>query len=96
MGARGYRRAHPQRPNHKRWPAERGGNIRFGYYLAEDGRHPEPDNGEQAALSAIRVLRQSRHTLREIQTRLNEQGFRTRWGSPKRHDYFVRVMDSIQ
>ena len=77
MGARGYRRAHPQRPNHKRWPAERGGNIRFGYYLAEDGRHPEPDNGEQAALSAIHVLRQSRHTLPEIATRLNEHAFRT-------------------
>ena len=68
--------------NHKRSHVERIGNIRFGYRLAGDGRHPEPDHGEQAALSTIRSLRESRHTLREIATRLNKQGFRTRWGSP--------------
>jgi site-specific DNA recombinase len=79
--------------HHKRAHGERIGNIRFGYRLAADGLHLEPDTGEQAALSAIRSLRESRHTLREIATRLNEQGFRTRRGSAWRHEYIARVME---
>jgi site-specific DNA recombinase len=80
--------------NHKRSHGERIGNIGFGYRLASDGLHLEPDNREQAALSTIRSLRENRHTLREIARRLNEQGFRTRRGSPWRHEYIARVMDS--
>jgi hypothetical protein len=36
---------------------ERVGNIQFGYRLALDGVHIEPDPSEQAALAAIRRLR---------------------------------------
>src|SRR5579864_2239997 len=41
---------------HKRRQRERVGNIAFGYRLAPDGAHVEPDEREQAAITAIREL----------------------------------------
>jgi DNA invertase Pin-like site-specific DNA recombinase len=35
---------------HKRTSGERLGNIRFGFRLSPDGRHVEPDPGEQSVL----------------------------------------------
>lgn len=75
---------------HKRRQRERVGNIAYGYRLAPDGVHVEPDEAEQAALTRIRELRGS-HTLREIARDLNECGLRTRRGSPWRHEYVKRV-----
>jgi hypothetical protein len=51
---------------HKRGKGERVGNIQFGYRLALDGCHVEPDASEQLALQAIRKLRLGGHTLRGI------------------------------
>jgi DNA invertase Pin-like site-specific DNA recombinase len=76
---------------HKRTNGERVGNIAFGYRLAPDGVHVEPDETEQVVLTRIRELRNS-HTLREIARRLNEQGLRTRRGSAWRHEYVKRVI----
>src|SRR5882757_8512532 len=56
---------------HKRGNGERVGNIEFGYRLAADGLHLEPDSTEQASLSAIRELRTGRHSLRRIAATLN-------------------------
>jgi site-specific DNA recombinase len=39
--------------SHKRTNDERVGNIRFGYRLAADGKHVEPDLAEQAVLDEI-------------------------------------------
>src|SRR6266404_5081404 len=49
---------------HKRNNGERIGNIKFGYRLAADGKHLEPDPTEQAALIAIHKLRTKRIPLR--------------------------------
>src|SRR5690349_16268499 len=66
---------------HKRRQRERVGNIAFGYRLAPDGVHVEPDDAEQAAIAAIRALRASGRTLRQIAADLNQEGRRTRRGS---------------
>ena len=79
---------------HKRSQRERVGNIAFGYRLAPDGAHVEPDEREQAAITAIRELRASGRTLRRIAAELNQQGFRTRRGSEWRLESVVRVLDS--
>jgi site-specific DNA recombinase len=76
---------------HKRRQRERVGNIAFGYRLASDGVHIEPDEREQAALTRIRELR-DHHTLRAIAQHLNERGYRTRRGSAWRHEYVKRVL----
>jgi site-specific DNA recombinase len=51
---------------HKRANGERVGNLAYGYRLSADGKHLEPEAGEQKALSAIRKLRLRGHTLRGI------------------------------
>src|SRR5215471_16143983 len=63
---------------HKRTSGERVGNIRFGFRLSPDGKHVEPDPGEQAVLTEIRHLRQNGHTLRGIAAALNRNALRTR------------------
>ncbi len=78
--------------NHKRSNGERVGNIRFGYRLCADGRHVEPDPGEQAALAAIRNLRQDGHTLRGIAAALNSRALRTRRGSAWRLEHVARII----
>jgi site-specific DNA recombinase len=49
--------------------------------FSPDGRHVEPDPGEQGVLTEIRHLRQSGHTLRGIAAALNRKALRTRRGS---------------
>ena len=60
---------------------ERVGNIHYGYRLAADGEHVEPDPAEQAVLAEVRALRSRHRSLREIATALNESGYSTRRGS---------------
>jgi|CZKS01.1.fsa_nt_gi hypothetical protein len=43
--------------NHKRSNGERVGNLAYGFRLADDGQHLEPDPAEQAAVAEIRRLR---------------------------------------
>jgi site-specific DNA recombinase len=77
---------------HKRNCGERVGNIQFGYRLAADGKHLEPEPAEQALIAEIRTLRLRRRTLREIATALNQQLHCTRRGSPWRHQHVARVI----
>jgi site-specific DNA recombinase len=77
---------------HKRSKGERVGNIEFGYRLAADGVHVEPDPAEQAALATVRQVRSDGHSLRAVAAGLNESGYRTRRGTPWRLESVVRVI----
>jgi DNA invertase Pin-like site-specific DNA recombinase len=77
---------------HKRTSGERVGNIRFGFRLSPDGRHLEPDPGEQGVLTEIGHLRLSGHTMRGIAAALNRQSLRTRRGSPWRLEHVARII----
>lgn len=77
---------------HKRTSGERVGNIRFGFRLSPDGKHVEPDPGEQAVLTEIRDLRQHGHTLRGIAAALNRRALRTRRGSAWRLEHVARII----
>src|SRR4051812_25752506 len=70
---------------HKRSCGERVGNIHYGFRLADDQKHVEPDPDEQAALATVRALRARHRSLREIAVALNESGLRTRRGTAWRH-----------
>ena len=77
---------------HKRRSGERVGNIRFGFRLSPDGKHVEPDPGEQGVLTEIRHLRQSGYTMRGIAAALNRQSVRTRRGSAWRLEHVARII----
>jgi len=77
---------------HKRTSGERVGNIRFGFRLSPDGKHLEPDPGEQGVLTEIRHLRQNGHTMRGIAAALNRQSLRTRRGSAWRLEHVARII----
>ena len=77
---------------HKKRKGERVGNIQFGYRLAPDGKHVEPDPGEQAALGEIGRLRKRGQTLRGIAAALNGQARRTRRGTAWRHEHIARII----
>jgi site-specific DNA recombinase len=79
---------------HKKRNGECVGNIAYGYRLAPDGEHVEPDDAEQAAIAAIRGLHANGRTLRQIAADLNQEGRRTRRGSPWRLESVARVVQS--
>jgi len=70
---------------HKRSCGERVGNIHYGFRLAPDQKHVEPDPNEQAVLATVRALRARHRSLREIAAALNDSGLRTRRGTAWRH-----------
>jgi DNA invertase Pin-like site-specific DNA recombinase len=76
---------------HKRGQGERVGNIAFGYRLAPDGKHVEPDTGEQAVLGEIRRLRGSGVSLRRIAAALNGRALTTRRGTAWRLEHVARI-----
>jgi DNA invertase Pin-like site-specific DNA recombinase len=78
--------------SHKRPNGERVGNIQFGYRLCTDGKHVEPDPGEQAVLQEIRSLRKSGTTLRGIAAALNHRALHTRRGSAWRLEHVARII----
>jgi DNA invertase Pin-like site-specific DNA recombinase len=77
---------------HKRGCGERVGNIHYGFRLAADAKHLEPNPEEQAVLAEIGALRARRRSLREIAAALNESGLRTRRGSTWRHEYVKNLI----
>jgi site-specific DNA recombinase len=79
---------------HKRHRGERVGNIPFGYRLASDGQHVEPDPGEQSALAEIATLRRQGTPMRRIAATLNQQAHRTRRGTPWRLESVARVLNT--
>jgi DNA invertase Pin-like site-specific DNA recombinase len=80
---------------HKRTSGERVGNIRFGFRLSPDGKHVEPDPGEQGVLTEIRHLRQSGHTMRGIAAALNRKSLHTRRGSAWRLEHVARIIKQV-
>jgi len=77
---------------YKRGNGERVGNIAYGFRLAADGEHVEPDPGEQAVVDEIRRLRQNGHTLRGIAAALNQRQLRTRRGTSWRLESVARIV----
>ena len=77
---------------HKKMKLEFVGNAPYGFRLAPDKRHVEPEPGEQVTLARIQKLRKSGKSLRKIAEQLNRQAIRTRQGSPWRHEYVARVL----
>jgi DNA invertase Pin-like site-specific DNA recombinase len=80
---------------HKRSQGRRVGNIAFGFRLAGDGEHLEPDAAEQGALAEIRRLRGEGLTLRGIAASLNHRALRTRRGTAWRLESVARVLKQI-
>jgi DNA invertase Pin-like site-specific DNA recombinase len=70
------------------------GNAPYGYRLADDNKHVEPDAAEQAILRKILNARRCGKSLRVIADNLNRRGFRTRSGSPWRFEYVHRLASS--
>lgn len=64
----------------KRQQNQRVGQVRWGYRLAADGVHEEPDDDEQAAIAVAKELRAAGTPLRQIGARLVERGHYTRTG----------------
>jgi|HubBroStandDraft_6_1064221.scaffolds.fasta_scaffold689384_1 site-specific DNA recombinase len=77
---------------HKRSQGERVGNIAFGFRLAADGQHLEPDPAERGVLAEIQRLRHDGVTLRGIAAALNDKALRTRRGTPWRLESVARVL----
>jgi site-specific DNA recombinase len=80
---------------HKRANGERVGTVPFGYRLAEDGVHLEPEDTEQGILHRMQELKSQGHATRQIATELNRQGFRTRRGTPWRFQYVAGCTQSL-
>jgi len=78
--------------SHKRSRGERVGNLAFGYRLADDGEHLEPDPAEQTVLAEIRRLRDEGAPMRGIAATLNGRAYRTRRGTPWRLESVARVL----
>ena len=57
-----------------------GGRVPFGYRLASDGEHLEPEPAEQAILAEARGLRSAGLSLERVAERLGAKGFRSRAG----------------
>lgn len=77
---------------HKKAKLEFVGNAPYGFRLAEDRKHVEPEPGEQAILQRIHRLRKGGKSLRKIAEQLNRQEIRTRQGSSWRHEYIARLL----
>ena len=77
---------------HKKSTGRCVGNIAYGYRLAADGEHVEPEPSEQAALAQILTLRGQGRSLRQIAIALNRQALRTRRGAGWRHDHVLRII----
>lgn len=70
----------------KRRRGEMTGAPRFGYKLAADGRHVEPNAAEQAIVARVHALRAEGHAIRSIAEELEVDGFTGRTGKPVSRD----------
>ena len=78
----------------KKAHGERVGTIPFGYHLAPDEVHLEPDEDEQALIAQIRALKAGGLSTRQIADALNAAGRTTRKGTAWRFQYVARVLAS--
>lgn len=76
----------------KRTRHEYLGNAPYGFRLAADQQHIEPDRAEQSMLKRIRKLREDGLSLRAIAAELNRRRLTTRQGSCWRMEYVARLL----
>jgi len=76
---------------HKRSRLEFLGNCPYGYRLAADRKHIEPDRAEQTVLKRIRKLRADGLSLQATAVELNRRKLTTRQGSRWRMEYVARL-----
>lgn len=76
----------------KRRRGERVGQVPYGYRLASDGVHLEPQPREQDVLSAVRALRSDGASTRRIVAQLDAWGYVSRAGKPFRQTQVVRML----
>jgi DNA invertase Pin-like site-specific DNA recombinase len=77
---------------HKKSNGQRVGSVPFGFQLAGDGRTLEPNADEQAALSAIRELRERQLSIRAITDEINRRGLRSRRNEPWRYQRIAALL----
>ena len=78
--------------HHKRANGERVGTLPYGYRLAADGVHIEPEPAEQAVLNAMRELKDAGLSTRQAAVELNRRGFRTRRGTGWQFVYVAKAL----
>ncbi len=81
---------------YKKRRGERVGNIQYGFRLADDGKHLEPNPLEQQVIARVRRLRAKGKTLRAIAGELNRKAITTRRGTAWHHVYINGVLKTAQ
>ena len=76
----------------KRTRGERAGQLPFGFQLAEDKVHLEPNPVEQDKLARIRALKATGRSCRKIAADLNAEGVTTRRGGLWKFQYVARAL----
>lgn len=76
----------------KRARGERMGQLPFGFQVAPDGKHLEPNAVEQDQLARILALNAEGRSTRQIAADLNRDGYTTRRGTGWRFEYIARVL----
>jgi DNA invertase Pin-like site-specific DNA recombinase len=76
----------------KRARGERIGTLPYGYRLAEDGLHLEPDAAEQAVLASVRQLANEGLSQRAIVAQLAGRGVAGRKGTPLQQTQVARML----
>lgn len=78
----------------KKSRGERVGTVPFGYRLAVDGRHLEPDAAEQAIVASILDLAREGLSQRAIVVKLAGRGVVGRKGTPLQQTQVARLLRS--
>jgi DNA invertase Pin-like site-specific DNA recombinase len=73
-----------------------GGLPPYGQRIAADGKHLEPDAGEQGVIAAARELRAEGHSLRGIAEELEARGHRSPTGLPFHPTQIRRLVDDTK
>lgn len=71
---------------------ERVGEIKYGYRLASDGVHLEPDPTEQRAIALAQTLRSEGRSYRDVAAALTSRGVVGRTGRPLSHTQVHRML----
>ena len=76
----------------KKSRGERIGTVPYGYRLAADGLHLEPDDAEQTVLASVLQLAAEGLSQRAIVTQLGRRGVVGRRGSPLQQTQVARIL----
>jgi nucleoid-associated protein YgaU len=73
---------------------QRVGNLPYGFKLAADGVHTEPDENEQAVIATVRSLSGEGRSQRAIVADLAARGVRGRTGAPLGQTQVAKILRS--